>query len=110
MLVTQIGVAHVGAMTAMGRMADATNDQARESYSRIAARMSQGFLSQLDAPRRHRARSSPALGVGHVAVNEGGQAIVGTVHASARAACTARRLPVFLCICATLVRRMECVP
>jgi hypothetical protein len=83
MLVTQIGVAHVGAMTAMGRMADATNDQERESYSRIAARMSQGFLSQLDALRRHRSRSSPAFSVGHVAVNEGGQAIVGTVHAKA---------------------------
>lgn len=80
-LVTQSCLAHVGYMTAMGRMADATNDQARESYSRIAARMNQAFLNQIDALRRHRARSSPAVSVGQVTVNEGGQAIVGTVHA-----------------------------
>ncbi len=83
MLVTQIGLAHVGVMTAMGRMTDATNDQVRESYSRIAARMNQGFLNQLDALRRHRARSSPAVSVGQVTINEGGQAIVGTVHTKA---------------------------
>lgn len=83
MLVTQIGLAHVGSMTALGKMADATNDQVRESYSRIAARMNQAFLNQIDALRRHRARSSPAVSVGQVTVNEGGQAIVGTVHAKA---------------------------
>jgi hypothetical protein len=83
MLVTQIGLAHVGLMTAMGRMADAKNDQVRESYSRIAARMNQGFLNQLDALRRHRAHNSPAVSVGQVTVNEGGQAIVGTVHTKA---------------------------
>ena len=84
MLVTQIGLAHVGSMTAMGRMADATNDQARESYSRIAARMNQAYLNQIDALRRRRARSSLTVSVGQVTVNEGGQAIVGTVHAKAR--------------------------
>lgn len=84
MLVTQIGLAHVGYMTAMGRMADAKNDQARESYSRIAARMNQAYLNQIDALRRHRARSSLTVSVGQVTVNEGGQAIVGTVHAKAR--------------------------
>lgn len=80
MLVTQIGLAHVGSMTAMGRMADATNDQVRESYSRIAARMNQALLNQIEALRRHRARGSPTVSVGQVTVNEGGQAIVGTVH------------------------------
>lgn len=83
MLVTQIGLAHVGSMTAMGWMADARNDQVRESYSRIAARMKQAFISQIDALRRHRARTSAAVSVGQVTVNEGGQAIVGTVHAKA---------------------------
>lgn len=82
MLVIQIGLAHVGSMTAMGRMADATNDQAREGYSRIAARMNQAFINQIDALRRHRARTTPAVSVGQVTVNEGGQAIVGTVRTS----------------------------
>ncbi|RYG68247.1 hypothetical protein EON80_12025 [bacterium] len=83
MLVTQIGLAHVGLMTAMGRMADAKNDQARESYSRIAARMNQALLNQIEALRRHRARGRPAVRVGQVTVNEGGQAIVGTVQTRA---------------------------
>lgn len=83
MLVTQISLAHVGLMTAMGRMADARNDQASEGYSRIAARMNQAFINQLDSLRRHRARNSPTVSVGQVTVNEGGQAIVGTVHAKA---------------------------
>jgi hypothetical protein len=73
MLVTQIGLAHVGSMTAMGRMADAKNDQARESYIRIAARMNQAFLNQIDALRRYRTRRSPAVSVGQVTVNEGRQ-------------------------------------
>lgn len=83
MLVIQIGLAHVGSMTAMGRMADAKNDQAREGYSRIAARMNQAFINQIEALRRHRGRTTPAVSVGQVTVNEGGQAIVGTVHAKA---------------------------
>jgi hypothetical protein len=79
MLVTQIALAHVGYANAMGGFWDAESDQAREAYSRMALRFSNGMISQFDALRRHRAGGSTNITVGQVTVQDGGQAIVGSV-------------------------------
>ena len=82
MLVTQIGLAHFGHALAMGKMWDAKNIQASEAYARIAGRMTQGFINQIEALRRHRTGGSTNITVGQVTVQEGGQAIVGAVQSN----------------------------
>ncbi|MHC4563832.1 MAG: hypothetical protein ACYS8X_13820, partial [Planctomycetota bacterium] len=85
MLAAQMIGAHNMAMEAMGRAA--LTDQTfagRESNVNHATRMMRTFLAQVETLKRYRDGGQGRMTVGQVNVNDGGQAIVGTVNQNAR--------------------------
>ena len=80
MLVTQMAVTHAAMMASASGSLDANNDQARESYDRIANRLGRTFVTQLEALKKYRKDPAQTIRVEHVTVNAGGQAIVGDVN------------------------------
>ena len=83
MLITQISLAHLQSMSATGRMSDALDEQSCEANSRIMSRMSKVVIAQMDTLQRHRSGSQTNISISQVTVEQGGQAIVGSVHAKA---------------------------
>jgi hypothetical protein len=85
MLVTQMAATHA-AMAKLSRLtADANNWHVRESCERSMTRLSRTYLAQMDALKRYRAKAQHIVRVERVVVEEGGQAIVGTVAHGGRA-------------------------
>ena len=55
-----------------------------EAYERAVTKLSRTYLAQMDALKKYRAKAQQTVRVERVTVNEGGQAIVGSVHAGGR--------------------------
>jgi hypothetical protein len=85
MLLSQMTATHVGATMLTRRMIDADNPVLREGYERSMTRLSRTFLAQMDALKKYRAKAQQTVRVERVTVNEGGQAIVGSVAHGGRA-------------------------
>ena len=83
MLLTQANLAHVQCMIAMGCMSDAEDEQSYEANSRIMSRMSKVSIARLDTLQMQRSVSQTSISFSQVTVEQGGEAIVGSVHAEA---------------------------
>ena len=79
MLVVQMAATHAAMTFTAQKVADASSWQIRESYERSMTRLSRTYLAQMDALKRYRAKAQQVVRVERVTVNEGGQAIVGSV-------------------------------
>lgn len=79
MLVSQLCATHVAVAAFSQRMLNATNPNLREGYERSLSRLQRTFVAQLAALKKYRELPQHKVQVGHVTVNEGGQAIVGSV-------------------------------
>lgn len=85
MLVTQMTTTHVTLTLLSARTIDAKTAQLREGYERSMTRLSRTFIAQMDALKKYRAKAQQTVRVERVTVNEGGQAIVGSVNHGGRA-------------------------
>jgi len=79
MLIMQMAATHAAMTTISGRVADATNPLARESLERSMTRLSRTYIAQMEALKRYRSKAQQVVRVERVVVEEGGQAIVGSV-------------------------------
>ena len=79
LLATQIISVHNLCMEQLSRAANSTQVEVIEVYANSAAKLSRTFIAQLEALDRHRGRGGQTGSVGHVHVNNGGQAIVGNL-------------------------------
>ncbi len=79
MLVQQIAVTHCAMMRASGITWEATTTETIDAHDRIMNRLARSFAAQVETLRRYRSGGEPSVQVGQVTVNDGGQAIVGTV-------------------------------
>lgn len=79
MLAVQMGATHAAMMKASHLMADAGTVQGFEAYDRCLNRLARTYAAQMEALRKHRNGGQSKVIVEHFTVNEGGQAIVGTV-------------------------------
>src|SRR3954466_12516279 len=78
-LVIQMACTHSAAMAVLNRLGGASGDRSVAAMASAAARLLRTYASQVEALRRLRNGGSQTLRVEHVHVNEGGQAIIGTV-------------------------------
>ena len=79
MLAAQMAAVHMATMTFARRLAHVDNIQKQDSAERAFNKLARTFAAQVEALRRHRTGGEQKVTVEHVTVNEGGQAIVGTV-------------------------------
>ncbi|KRP89255.1 hypothetical protein AOQ73_26925 [Bradyrhizobium pachyrhizi] len=84
MLVAQMVSVHVMAMRCAHHLAHAKDLAQHDSAARALGRLARTFPAQIEALNRHRSHGEPAITVQNVKVEDGGNAIVGTVtqHAS----------------------------
>lgn len=84
MLVAQMVSVHVMAMRCAHHLAHANDLAQHDSAARALGRLTRTFPAQIDALNRYRSQREPAITVQNVKVEDGGNAIVGTVtqHAS----------------------------
>ena len=85
MLLAQMTAVHVAAMSFAGRLANVDSLAQQDSAERAYNKLSQTFVSQVEALKRHRTGGEQKVTVQHVSVSEGGQAIVGNVTQTAGA-------------------------
>jgi hypothetical protein len=85
MLLSQMTATHIAMTLLSKRTIDADNPQLREGYERSMTRLSRTFIAQMDALKKYRAKAQQTVRVERVTVNEGGQAIVGSVSHGGRA-------------------------
>lgn len=79
MLIAQMTATHVAMTAQCTRLSCQTNHMVRESYERSMTRLSRTYLAQMDALKKYRAKAQQTVRVERVTVEDGGQAIVGTV-------------------------------
>lgn len=79
MLVTQMTATHVALSSMSQKGLHAACPDVREGYERSMTRLSRTFLAQMDGLKKYRAKAQQTVRVERVTVNEGGQAIVGSV-------------------------------
>lgn len=79
MLAAQMAAVHMATMTFARRLAHVDNIQQQDSAERAFNKLARTFAAQVEALRRHRTGGEQKVTVEHVTVNEGGQAIVGSV-------------------------------
>lgn len=79
MLIAQLSATHIAISGFSMRMLNATNPDWREGYERSLTRLERTFIAQMAALKRYREKPQDRMQVGHVTVNDGGQAIVGEV-------------------------------
>jgi hypothetical protein len=79
MLAAQMGAIHMATMTFARRLNHADNIPRQDSAERAFNRLARTFAAQMEALKRYRNGGEQRVTVQHVVVNEGGQAIVGTV-------------------------------
>ncbi len=77
-LAVQMACTHAAAMTALSRTASAGYRTA-SAHATTAAALMRSFTTQIEALRRIRSSNVHSLQVGHVQINDGGQAVIGTV-------------------------------
>lgn len=79
MLAAQMAAVHNAVMTTAQKLAIAVDVRKREVMERSLNRLTRTYAMQLEALRRYRNGGQQKVTVEHVTVNQGGQAIVGTV-------------------------------
>ena len=79
MLAAQMAAVHNATMTFARRLAHVENIQQQDSAERAFNKLARTFAAQVEALKRYRTGGEQTVRVEHVTVNEGGQAIVGTV-------------------------------
>ncbi len=86
MLAAQMAAVHMATMTFARRLAHVDNIQQQDSAERAFNKLARTFAAHVEALRRHRTGGEQKVTVEHVTVNEGGQAIVGSVTHGGRGA------------------------
>lgn len=81
MLAAQMAVTHELSLLMAKRLARAENIPQQDSAERAFNKLGRTFAAQVEALRRHRHGGQQKVTVEHVTVNDGGQAIVGSVEA-----------------------------
>lgn len=79
MLAAQMAAVHMATMTFSRRLAHVETIQQLDSNERALNKLARTFSTQMEALKRYRTGGEQKVTVHHVTVNEGGQAIVGTV-------------------------------
>lgn len=79
MLVNQMVATNAALAVTSQRMMDSDTLQRFEVYERAATRLARTFISQTEALKKYRAKAQQVVRVERVTVEDGGQAIVGTV-------------------------------
>ena len=79
MLAMQMSAVHMATMTFTRRLAHVETIAQQDSAERALNRLMRTYVAQMEALKRYRTGGEQKVLVQHVHVNEGGQAIVGTV-------------------------------
>jgi hypothetical protein len=79
MMAAQMAAVHMATMTLARRLAHVDNIPQQDSAERAFNKLARTFAVQLEALKRYRTGGEQKVTVQHVTVNEGGQAIVGSV-------------------------------
>jgi hypothetical protein len=79
MLGAQMAAVHLATMTLAHRLGRVETIQQQDSAERAFNKLARTFAAQMEALKRYRAGGQQKVTVEHVTVNEGGQAIVGSV-------------------------------
>lgn len=82
MLAVQMAAIHSATMTFARRLNHVDNISQQDSAERTLNKLARTFTTQMDALKRYRTGGEQKVIVQHVNVNDGGQAIVGTVEQS----------------------------
>jgi hypothetical protein len=85
MLAAQMAAIHMATMTFARRLNHVDNIAQQDSAERAFNKLARTFAVQMEALKRYRTGGEQRVTVQHVTVNEGGQAIVGSVSPSAAA-------------------------
>jgi hypothetical protein len=80
LLATQMAAVHIATMTFAKRLGCADNLLQQENAERAFNKLARTFIGQLEALKRYRTGGEQRLTVTHLTVNDGGQAIVGSVN------------------------------
>ena len=79
MLAAQMVAIHNATMTAAQRLNHVGNIPQQDSASTMLNKLARTFATQIEALKKYRSTGEQSIRVQHVTVNDGGQAIVGTV-------------------------------
>jgi hypothetical protein len=79
MMAAQMAAVHMTTMTFARRLAHVDNILQQDSAERAFNKLARTFAVQVEALKRYRTGGEQKVTVQHVTVNEGGQAIVGSV-------------------------------
>lgn len=79
LLAAQMAAIHLSIMTFARRLAHVENITQQDSAERALSKLARTFTTQMETLKRYRTGGEQKVTVHHVTVNEGGQAIVGTV-------------------------------
>ncbi|WP_319588064.1 hypothetical protein [uncultured Desulfobulbus sp.] len=82
MLATQMAAIHAATMTQARRLANSETIPQQDSNERALNKLARTFATQMETLKRYRTGGEQKVTVHHVTVNDGGQAIVGTVEQS----------------------------
>jgi hypothetical protein len=81
----QIALTHHMSCDMLGRASGAMQVEHRERYLNLATKLQRTMVAQIEALTKLRSRpEAPAPQIGRVTVQDGGQAIVGTINIGAR--------------------------
>src|SRR5262249_15538765 len=83
MLAAQMAAIHTATMKFTRRLANVETIAEQDSAERALNKLARTFATQMEALKRYRTGGEQKVTVQHVSVNEGGQAIVGTVNQAA---------------------------
>lgn len=84
MLAAQMAAVHMATMTFARRLAHVDNIAQQDAAERAFNKLARTYAVQMEALKRYRTGGEQKVTVQHVTVNEGGQAIVGTVSQAPR--------------------------
>ena len=79
MMAAQMAAVHMATMTFARRLAHTENIPQQDSASNAFNKLARTFAAQMEALKRHLTGGEQKVTVQHVTVNEGGQAVVGSV-------------------------------
>ena len=82
MMAAQMAAVHMATMTFARRLAHVENVPQQDSTSNAFNKLARTYAAQMEALKRYRTGGEQKVTVHHVTVNEGGQAIVGSVSAA----------------------------
>jgi hypothetical protein len=80
LLATQMTAVHLASIAAARRLNNVETIEQQHSASGSLNKLARTFAAQVEALKRHRSNGDPTIKSQTVTVNDGGQAIVGTVH------------------------------